>query len=195
MSSSLPIEVASTIQSASIKRDPSPAHDLNPSTAASQKQPVTLSRSDPSLDKYAYDSEGIDGSEVEEDGEEDIPYSVLKPVPRRHSFGPLPDLRFEQSYLASVRHAESNWGVAFITLRDQLVLPLVQGIVWSLALSGWRYWNRTAELSGSSVGAKVRRWWYKTNNWKMPKSMRDFGGNAKLASDMGDYYQNQSSSD
>ncbi|PBP17705.1 hypothetical protein BUE80_DR011596, partial [Diplocarpon rosae] len=130
-----------------------------------------------------------------EDGEEDIPYSVLKPVPRRHSFGPLPDLRFEQSYLASIKHAESNWGVAFITLRDQLVLPLVQGMVWSLALSGWRYWNRTAEISGSSVGAKVRRWWYKTNNWKMPKSMRDFGGNAKLASDMGDYYQNQSSSD
>ncbi|CAL3966014.1 hypothetical protein PZA11_002809 [Diplocarpon coronariae] len=195
MSSSLPIEIASTIQSASIKRDPSPTHDLNPSTAASQRQPVSLSRSDQSLDKYAYDSEGIDGSEVEEEEEEDVPYSVLEPVPRRHSFGPLPDLRFEQSYLTSIRHAESNWGVAFITLRDQLVLPLVQGMLWTLALSGWRYWNRTAELSGSSVGTKVRRWWYKTNNWKMPKSMRDFGGNAKLASDIGDYYQNQSSSD
>ena len=113
------MEIASTIQSASINRAPSPSHDLNPSTAASQKQPVSLSHSDPSLDKYAYDSEGIDGSDLE-DGEEDIPYSVLKPVPRRQSFGPLPDLRFEQSYLASIAGADSNWKVAYITLRDQV---------------------------------------------------------------------------
>ncbi|CZT10444.1 uncharacterized protein RAG0_14919 [Rhynchosporium agropyri] len=193
MADSLPMEVASTIQSVSINRAPSPTHDLNPSTAASQKQPVTLSHSEPSLDKYAYDSEGIDHSDLE-DGEEDIPYNVLKPVPRRQSFGPLPDLRFEQSYLASIAGAESNWQVAFITFRDQLVLPLVQGMVWSLALQGWRYWNRTAELSGKTVGSKVRRWWYRTNNWKLP----DFGknwNNAKLAEDMGDFYQNQSSND
>ncbi|KAI9049156.1 hypothetical protein LZ554_007003 [Drepanopeziza brunnea f. sp. 'monogermtubi'] len=195
MSSSLPMEIASTIQSASLNRAPSPSHDLNPSTAASQKLPVTLEHSDPSLDGYAYDSDGIDGSEVEADGEEDIPYNVLKPLPRRQSFPPLPDLRFEQSYLSSIRNAESNWSVAFITFRDQLVLPLVQGMVWSLALQGWRYWNRTAQLSGSSVGSKLRRWWYRTNNWKFPAKMREFEGNAKLAADMGDYYQNQSSSD
>lgn len=126
------MEIASTIQSASINRAPSPTHDLNPSTAASQKQPVSLSHSDPSLDKYAYDSEGIDASDAEEeDGEEDIPYSVLKPVPRRHSFGPLPDLRFEQSYLASIKGAESNWGVAFITLRDQVCITLSVEGDWS----------------------------------------------------------------
>merc|ERR1711977_253297 len=175
MEDSLPMEIASTIQSASINRAPSPTHDLNPSTAASQKQPVSLSHSDPSLDKYAYDSEGIDGSDLE-DGEEDIPYSVLKPVPRRQSFGPLPDLRFEQSYLASIAGADSNWKVAYITFRDQLILPLLQGMVWSLALQGWRYW-------------------YRTNNWKLPERMRNYGSNAKLAEDMGDYYQNQSSSD
>ncbi|KAL2068007.1 hypothetical protein VTL71DRAFT_16105 [Oculimacula yallundae] len=202
MEDSLPMEIASTIQSASINRAPSPSHDLNPSTAASQKQPVTLSHSqhsEPSLDKYAYDSEGIDGSELdlEEEGEEDIPYNVLKPVPRRQSFGPLPDLRFEQSYLASIAGVESRWGIAWITLRDQLVLPLVQGMVWSLALQGWRYWNRTAELSGKTVGSKVRRWWYRTNNWKLPEfgGMKGLGGNAKLAEDVGDYYQNQSSND
>ncbi|KAH7393246.1 hypothetical protein BKA64DRAFT_675653 [Cadophora sp. MPI-SDFR-AT-0126] len=197
MEDSLPIEIASTIQSASINRAPSPSHDLNPSTAASQKQPVSvsLSHSDPSLDKYAYDSEGIDGSDLE-DGEEDIPYSVLKPLPRRQSFGPLPDLRFEQSYLASIAGADSNWKVAYITFRDQLILPLLQGMVWSLALQGWRYWNRTAELNGSSVGSKVRRWWYRTNNWKLPERMRNYSSNAKLAEDMGDVsWRNHSGGD
>jgi hypothetical protein len=115
MSDSLAMEIGSTIQSASIKRDPSPHHDLNPSTAASQKEPVKLSQ--PSSDSsYIYEEgEGIDGDE-----EEDVPYSVLKPIPRRQSFGPLPDLRFEQSYLSSIAGAETNWGVAFITIRDQV---------------------------------------------------------------------------
>jgi hypothetical protein len=120
MSSSLPMEIASTIQSASINRAPSPIHDLNPSTSASQKIPIQVSHptSESSLDKYVYsDNEGID-----DDGEdeEDIPYSVLKPMPRRKSFGPLPDLRFEQSYLASIAGAETGWKIAFITVRDQV---------------------------------------------------------------------------
>lgn len=199
MSSFLPLGVAETIQTASIKRHPSPSHDLNPSTAASEKEPVKLSSSqlshalasEPSLDKYAYDDEdGIDALE-----EEDIPYSVLKPTPRRQSFGPLPDLRFEQSYLASIAGADTRWRVLYITVRDQVFLPFVQGMVWSLALHGWRFWNRNAQLSGSSVGAKVRRWWYRTNNWKMPESITKAAGNEKLAKDVGDYYQNQNSSD
>jgi len=121
MSSSIPLQIAETIQTASINRNPSPTHDLNPSTAASEKLPVTVvpstSASEPSLDKYAYDEEdGID----EDDDEEDIPYSVIKPLPRRASFGPLPDLRFEQSYLASIAGAESYGRIAFITIRDQV---------------------------------------------------------------------------
>jgi len=121
MSSSLPLQVAETIQTASINRDPSPTHDLNPSTAASAKEPVTVSPNVPafgsSLNKYNYDED--DGIDVENE-EEDIPYSVLKPVPRRASFGPLPDLRFEQSYLASIAGADTRWRVAYITIRDQV---------------------------------------------------------------------------
>ncbi|TVY84893.1 Uncharacterized protein LSUE1_G000326 [Lachnellula suecica] len=195
MSSSIPLQIAETIQTASIKRDPSPHHDLNPSTAASQKQPVTLSHppgSESSLDKYAYDEEdGIDGHE----DEDDIPYSVLKPTPRRAEFPPLPDLRFEQSYLASIEGADTRWKVAFITIRDQVLMPLLQGTVWTLALHGWKFWNRNAKLSGESSGAKIRRWWYRTNNWKLPKSMKKFGANDKLAGDMGDYYQTQNAGD
>jgi hypothetical protein len=117
MASNLPLEIAETIQTASLNRTPSPSHDLNPSTSASQKQPISLqpAASTSSLENDPY--EDIDGDEIDE---EDIPYSVLKPLPRRQSFPPLPDLRFEQSYLASIAGAET-WGrVLYITVRDQV---------------------------------------------------------------------------
>lgn len=107
MDNTIPSEIASTIQAASIKRHPSPRHDLNPSTAASQKQPVTLDEHpDPDAD-----------SDVAED---EIPISVLNPVPRRNTMPPLPDLRFEQSYLKSIEQAQGWQGVLWITLRDQV---------------------------------------------------------------------------
>jgi hypothetical protein len=107
MESDIPTEIASTLQGASIKRHPSPRHDLNPSTAASEKQPVSLDQyPDPDAD-----------SNVAED---EIPISVLNPVPRRQNMPPLPDLRFEQSYLKSIEQAESWKGVLWITLKDQV---------------------------------------------------------------------------
>jgi len=101
--SSPALELASTIQTASINRSPSPRHDLNPSTTASRKQPVTVS-----------DSEKSSTS---------IPSSAVKPAPRRKALPPLPDLRFEQSYLASLQGAESWARVAWITVRDQVRMP------------------------------------------------------------------------
>lgn len=203
MSASVPLEIASTIQSASIKRNPSPNHDINPSTAASSKEPVSVHPD------YAYGDKGsIDGEEIE-----DIPYDVIRPLPRRASFPPIPDLRFEQSYLASIAHADSYWKVAFITLRDQVLLhfssfphyiirlyihnrqadshiqvcmPLIQGIVLNLFYAGWKHWNKNAKLSGNSAGARVRRWWYNVNNWPIKKKIAEIGKNAKLAAEMGD---------
>ena len=107
MTSNIPSEIASTIQAASIKRHPSPRHDLNPSTAASEKQPVTL-------------DEHPDPDSASIVGEDEIPISVLNPVPRRNTMPPLPDLRFEQSYLKSIERAEGWKGVLWITLRDQV---------------------------------------------------------------------------
>ena len=107
MDSNIPMDIASTLQGASIKRHPSPRHDLNPSTAASEKQPVTLdAHADPDA-----------SSDVAED---EIPISVLNPVPRKQTMPPLPDLRFEQSYLKSIEHAEGWQGVLWITIRDQV---------------------------------------------------------------------------
>lgn len=95
------MNIASTIQSASLNRHPSPAHDLNPSTAASFKQPVS-----PTISISSDDNS--------------IPYSTLKPVPRSSNLPPLPDLRFEQSYLASLHDVESWKGVLWVTGRDQV---------------------------------------------------------------------------
>lgn len=48
------------------------------------------------------------------------------------------------------------------------MMPFVQGILYNLAICGWQYWNRNARLSGSSIGARVRRWWWGVNNWPIP---------------------------
>lgn len=57
-------------------------------------------------------------------------------------------------------------------MRDQVLLPLTQGILWNLAMHGWRFWNRGAKFSGKGVGAKIRRWWWDVNNWQMPKEAK-----------------------
>lgn len=48
------------------------------------------------------------------------PNRMIKPHQRRGNLPPLPDLRFEQSYLASISAADT-WGrIAWITIRDQV---------------------------------------------------------------------------
>ena len=103
MASNPAAEIASTLQSASLNRAPSPHHDLNPSTAASQKRPVRVRSHSPSSDNS-------------------IPYDVVREAPRRAGLPPLPDLRFEQSYLASLRGVQ-GWGVVWVTVRDQVGAP------------------------------------------------------------------------
>ena len=149
------MELASAIQSVSIKRNPSPHHDVNPSTAASKKEPATLHSPTHSISSA-----------------DSIPSDVIRERPRRKSFPPIPDFRFEQSYLASIKSAETWWQVAYITMRDQVLLPLMQGILWNLAMHGWRFWNRGAKFSGKGAGAKIRRWWWDVNNWQMPKEAK-----------------------
>ncbi|KAF3482427.1 uncharacterized protein GIQ15_05186 [Arthroderma uncinatum] len=51
------------------------------------------------------------------------PERAIKPErPRRAPLPPIPDLRFHQSYLASIRAANSWQHVAWITLRDQKLI-------------------------------------------------------------------------
>lgn len=196
MSTSIPLQLAETLQTAHLKRDPSPRHDLNPSTAASKKEPVHLEpvlADDGGIDDVAaYEMAEEEEEEEEEEDEEEAPYrSRIKPHPRRHHLPPMPDLRFEQSYLWSIRNADTWWKVVWITVRDQVkrdlilpwaglgwtecadgrnkvMMPFVQGILYNLAICGWQCWKRNAQIHGSSIGARVRRWWYGVNSWPIP---------------------------
>lgn len=65
-------------------------------------------------------------------------------------------------------------------------MPLMQGMLWSLALHGWRYWNRSAKLRGNGVGARIRRWWYEVNDWPLRQKWNNLGAKSNLAVEIGD---------
>ncbi|KAI1460593.1 DUF1770-domain-containing protein [Annulohypoxylon moriforme] len=184
MAESIPTQIAETIQTAHIQRAPSPRYDLNPSTAASERTPVRLGRpSHPSSHSHRRSRGSIDdlddidyGDDEDGEGEEDdddIPISVLRPRPRTRSFPPMPDLRFEQSYLHSISKAETWWKVGWITVRDQMMMPFAQGVLYNLAICGWHHWNKNARISGNSTGARLRRWWYGVNKWPLPPAAKE----------------------
>ena len=104
------LQLAETIQTAHINRAPDPNRDIAPSTAADTKQRVELN-----LDVD-------DSSDADIADEDEIPVSLLRPTPRGPQMPPLPDLRFEQSYLASIKDAKGWGGVTYITVRDQVRL-------------------------------------------------------------------------
>jgi len=71
---------------------------------------------------------------------------------------------------------------------------LIQGMAWTLIVAGWRFMNQSSRFSGQSVGAKIRRWWWKTNNWVIPKNAKGTLRDQKVASDVEDYYTTKLSS-
>lgn len=106
------IQAAETVQTGHINKSPT-RQDMAPSTAADTKERVTF---DPSADIV---------SEAEEVDEDEVPVSILRPLPQdqwksRPAHVPLPDLRFEQSYLKSIENANGWGGVAYITMKDQV---------------------------------------------------------------------------
>lgn len=109
---SVPSQIAETVQTAHIKRDPSPAHDVNPPAAGSTMQPARA------VPKRRAAS--VDLDDDLDDDDDEIPVSVLRPQARKTSFPPMPDLRFEQSYLNSLRDADTWWKIAWVTVRDQV---------------------------------------------------------------------------
>lgn len=130
---SIPTQIAETVQTAHIERSPSPNHDLAPSTTASAKQPVDLDEKahlhNKKLPKRPSSIDDISLDSEDDDNSSEIPLSVLRPHPRggsgsKHHFPPMPDMRFEQSYLHSLKDADTWWKVALITVRDQVCLPM-----------------------------------------------------------------------
>lgn len=152
-------EIASTISTASVTHHPDPRYDLNPSTSTSRKTPVRLDLPPPAATSSAADvSSPLSPPDT----------PTLRPIPRRRDLPPLPDLRFEQSYLARIATYTTWQSILYVTVLDQVLLPLSQGFMWNLLLHGWRAWNARAAFQGAGVGAKVRRWWWGVNGWKLP---------------------------
>jgi len=132
-------------------------------------------------------------NDIDDDDRYSISSSILDhhERPARRPLPPLPDLRFEQSYMASIAPAHGVWWkVVLITLKDQVIMPLLQGLGFNLALFGWRWWNRGIKFSGAGLGgevpspggllegvlmvkiARARRWWWEINNWQLPAEAR-----------------------
>lgn len=70
-------------------------------------------------------------------------------------------------------------------------MPLVQGIAWTLIVSGWRFFNRSTKFSGQTVGAKIRRWWWGVNNWTIPTNSRGTLRNSKVAEGAREFYETE----
>lgn len=139
------IQAAETIQTASINKAPNKS-DIAPSTAADTKERVVFDRSADVV------------SEADDADEDEVPLSILKPLPQeqRQRMPPhlqLPDLRFEQSYLKSISSTNDWRVIAYITIKDQVgencvwgsawglqygqvLMPLVQGLAWTLIVAG-----------------------------------------------------------
>jgi hypothetical protein len=118
-------------QDTHIVYSPSPSWDIAPSTSADTNIPVYHDINDFDSD---FDSDHY-------------PWHRRRPLP------PLPDLRFEQSYMASIALANGVWWkILLITIKDQMFMPLFQGLGFNLALSGWRWWNRGVKFSGAGLG-------------------------------------------
>ena len=109
MSSSIPTQIAEAVQVGHIDRNPDPLRDNAPATAAEKREVAAME-----TEKRVYD----DVESGEDDDE--IPVSVLRPAARSQKLPPLPDLRFEQSYLHSIASADTWWKVMLITVRDQV---------------------------------------------------------------------------
>ena len=72
----------------------------------------------------------------------------------------------------------------------QVLMPLVQGMAWTMLVAWWRHWNTATKFGGQTAGARIRRWWWGVNNWKVPNTGRTRPAlqNEKLAADMREYY-------
>ncbi|KAF3916936.1 hypothetical protein ABW21_db0208363 [Orbilia brochopaga] len=162
----------SALTDAHIRHDPTLESSIAPPTAAETKILTPSDTYDEDHDSVDLEDDPSDDDDVASitssilyQSQHTLDRAIHRPLP------PLPDLRFEQSYLASIKNAAADrkyWLVAMITVRDQLLFPLIQGCIWNLGLLGWRYWNRGVKFRGEGLGARVRRWWWQVNGWEYP---------------------------
>jgi hypothetical protein len=157
------------VQDSHIIRHPSPSRDIAPATSA-DRPPVSIVRDAlPSiqfsssrtnlhqLSKHiiAADEEADDAaSEISLD---DTPHPRSAPKRQRPQLPPIPDLRFEQSYLKQLEAAQGSvlW-IIIITIREQVLFPGVQGFLWALGIAGMRTLRARQAENGAGWGAWIR---------------------------------------
>ena len=173
-------EVAKTlaetaVQDSHIIRNPSPSRDIAPSTSADHA-PISILRdslpsiqfsssrvdlhrlTQPQPSRHHRPGEGIEHDETaSEISLEDSPRPASPPKARRPPRPPIPDLRFEQSYLKGLEAAKGSvmWMV-IITFRDQVLFPGLQGFVWALGMAGLRTLRTRQAENGAAWGAWLR---------------------------------------
>jgi hypothetical protein len=60
-----------------------------------------------------------------------LPHDAHTHMPKRLPPSAIPDLRFEPTYLAKLSTAGPGWkSVMLVTMRDQVISPLIQGVLW-----------------------------------------------------------------
>jgi hypothetical protein len=91
---------------------------------------------------------------------EDSPQPLSRQKPRRPNLPPIPDLRFEQSYLKQLEAAKGSvmWMIV-ITIREQVLLPGLQGFLWALGMAGLRTLRSQQAENGKEWGSWLRDWW------------------------------------
>jgi hypothetical protein len=162
------------VQDGHIIRHPSPSRDIAPSTSA-EHAPVSVVRDSlPSIQfssshadlhrlsqqrsrRHRHEEDLGDDETVSEISLEDSPGPASTPKPSRPPLPPIPDLRFEQSYLKGLEAAKGSvmWMV-IITIRDQVLFPGLQGFVWALGLAGLRTLRTRQAENGAAWGGWLR---------------------------------------
>ncbi|OBZ89733.1 hypothetical protein A0J61_02206 [Choanephora cucurbitarum] len=110
----------------------------------------------PDVDNLKFDSD---------DGEIDDDFSVTGRTPKPPT---VPDLRFEKQFEKSVlqlkEQGASTWMILWsAVIKDQIIMPFLQGFVWSLGGTAWKWYRtrgvvnaRNPQKSGFFKGIQVR---------------------------------------
>jgi hypothetical protein len=148
---------------------PSPSWDIAPAIAA-DRAPSIVRDALPSiqfsssraellrLSQHPHKQEDDDDDEtVSEISLEDPPHPPSERKPRRQNLPPIPDLRFEQSYLKQLEAAKGSvlWMV-IITIREQVLFPGIQGFLWALGMAGIRTLRTRQAENGKEWGGWIR---------------------------------------
>lgn len=147
----------------SLSRDsvPSASGDRAPASIVRDALPsIQFSSSHPDLHRLTQQHHEEDTDVDDTDTEitlETSPHPLSPRKSQRSKLPPLPDLRFEQSYLKQLEGANGSimWMI-IITIREQILFPGLQGFLWALGMAGLRSLRAAQAENGRVWGGWLR---------------------------------------